>query len=116
MGAAVYRVHGGIRSGRRTGRQHAAQRFIFVIEGAVKVETPEIKANSGARLCLSARGIDVTVVVLATERSRVAVIEKFLRSGCSGRRRRNRLCRMKTKSPRIRSTTIPLAGEVSSSR
>ena len=53
-----------------------AQRFFFVMEGAVQLQTPEGQSE------LQARGYAYTPAglthrILATERSRVAVIEKF---------------------------------------
>jgi (S)-ureidoglycine aminohydrolase len=51
------------------------QRFIFVIEGAVKLETPDKQSRLGARgYAYAPQGL--THRITATEKSRVAVIEK----------------------------------------
>src|ERR1039458_9489470 len=56
-----------------------AQRFVFVMEGAVKVETPDKQFKLGARGYAYVPE-DLTHRIMATEKSRVAVIEKSYES------------------------------------
>jgi (S)-ureidoglycine aminohydrolase len=56
-----------------------AQRFVFVMEGAVKLETPDKRFKLGARGYAYVPE-DLTHRITATEKSRVAVIEKSYES------------------------------------